>query len=112
MDKFIKRFFCVGNYMRHYPGLTMEDIEKQSGIPKMNISHMENNLSSARMGTAIALAKVYGISLDALLRNDFEEMARHLDASPNPEHHLYKKFAKIAQICQQNGLAGEALIFL
>ena len=63
-------------------GMTQEQAAQRLQVSRQTVSNWENDRSYPDIAGVLALAKLYGLSLDELLRED-EGMLRHLEESTN-----------------------------
>lgn len=61
-------------------GLTQEQAAEKVGVSRQTVSSWENDRSYPDIAGVLALAELYGLSLDELLRED-QKMIRHLEKS-------------------------------
>ena len=54
--------------LRHEKGLSQEEVSKLTGIPRTNLMYWERSGNLAGRKQIIKLAKLYGISIEKLLR--------------------------------------------
>ena len=62
--------------------MTQEQAAQRLQVSRQTVSNWENDRSYPDIAGVLALAKLYGLSLDELLRED-EGMLRHLEESTN-----------------------------
>lgn len=53
-------------------GLTQEDVVRQVGVSRQTVSNWENNRSYPDLASVLKLSDLYGLSLDALLKEDHD----------------------------------------
>lgn len=71
------------NYMRKQAGLTQEEVSHRLGISPQAVSKWENDLSCPDIMLLPEIAKLYGISVDALLGDgDFTEAEVKKESPP------------------------------
>ena len=68
--------------MRREQGYSQEELAERLGLSRQAVSKWERAESSPDTGNLIALAKLYGVSLDDLLRIDAEDPETLLGVSP------------------------------
>ena len=112
MDKKIKQFLSVANYLRHRAKLTIAELSSRTGVSAMTISRIENGNWAVDIHPVLTLAEYFEVSVDAILRNDFQAIFASLKEQTAPVHTMYEHFAKINAICQRNGLSGEEWVYL
>ena len=111
MDKKIKQHLSVSNYMRHRKNLTIAKLSQKIGIPGMSISRIENRNWAVDVHPVLVLARYFGVSVDAILQNDFKAVFSTQEENTAPTHKLYDHYAKINTIRHENGLTGEDWVY-
>lgn len=112
MDKKIKQFLSVSNYLRHREGLTLAELSARIGVPAMSISRIENGNWSVDVNPVLTLASYFKVSIDAILRNDFQAICANLTALSVPVHKMYDRLAQVSAVQQRNGLSGEEWVYM
>ena len=67
---------------RNGAGLTQEQVAEKVRVSRQTVSSWENDRSYPDIAGVLALAELYRLSLDELLRED-KRMLRHLEESTN-----------------------------
>ena len=112
MDKKIKQFISVTNYLRHRENLTLLELSAKTGIATSTLSRIERCNLAVDISHVLKLADYYGVAVDAILRNSFQDIFAQLGELTAPMHTLYEKFAMVNLIRQRNGMTGEEWVYL
>ena len=111
MDKKIKQFLSVPNYLRHRKNLTIAELSQEIGIPAMSISRIENGNWAIDINPVLKMANYFSVSVDAILHNDFSAVFSTLQVPTSPAHKMYDRYAKIHDVCRHNGISGEDWVY-
>lgn len=89
--------------LRKQKGITQEELANELGVSAQAVSKWENNSSCPDVSLLTKIADYFGITVDALLRADEQEIVDET-ANKNEQHHKMGSNKKInINIIQQNG---------
>ena len=112
MNEKKSNIFNVAQYKRIMDGHRIADVSRLTGLSAMTISRIENGNCASGWDKLQTLARHHGITIDALVRNDFSAVLPTLTKSAVAKHKMYGDYEKIVSLCHQNGLSGEDWVFL
>ena len=85
--------------MRRAKGYSQEELAEKLGLSRQAVSKWERAESSPDTGNIIALAKLYGVTIDELLRIDDERLLKRLARESRPG-------SAMDEILSEKGAAG------
>lgn len=78
--------FSVCSILRNGFGLTQAELSRLAGVTQADVSEMENHPPYGQLDKYIRVARVFGVPVDALVRNDFRFIPREGLRIPQPEY--------------------------
>ena len=99
----------VAQYKRIMGGHSLTDMSHMTSIPVTDIAEIEKRNFSCGVHKLRALAQYNGITIDALVNNDFQAILPTLTC---PANKTDASFTEAAPRIVQNGLIGEHWVFL
>ena len=97
-------------YLRTREGLSQKKLAKKVNLTPNDISRLENAQLGTSIGKFSALAKYFSVSVNALVRNNFDEIFKTFSNKPNTSETLQKRIKKRQELCDRIGQAGEAWV--
>lgn len=101
----------VAQYMRILSGKTIAEVSSVTGLSLMTISRIERGNFASGIDKLQTLARNYGITVDALVRNDLAAILHTLIGPAVASHKVYDEYLKRAEQCNKTGIAGEDWVF-
>ncbi len=71
----------IGNQIKKYRkeiGMTQEELSEEIYVSRQSISNWENNKNYPDLNSLIRLGEVFGVSLDILIKGDWEKMKKEI----------------------------------
>lgn len=96
-------------YLRNRMGLTQTALSKESGLTYQAVRRAENK-SGGTVRAMRVLSKFFGVSIDALARNDFGALAGIFSAPPKPVYTQRDRMCENFKIKDEVGRSGEAVV--
>ena len=96
-------------YLRNRMGLTQTALSKESGLSYQAVRRAENK-SGGTVRAMRVLSKFFGVTIDALARNDFGALAGLFSAPPKPVYTQRDRMCENFKIKDEAGRSGEAVV--
>lgn len=78
--------FSVCSVLRSRFGLTQAELSKLAGVSQADVSEMENHPPYGQLDKYVRVARIFGVPVDALIRNDFRFIPREGLNVPEAEY--------------------------